>query len=114
MHYDVRERDGGARAWRLDIAPDGRVAQSPPEPARPLARSLWGIPRDAHDGAELRATLEDGPFYTRSLLATPWQGQSLPTFHESLSLDRFGARWVQALLPFRMPRRAGGGTAGTL
>jgi carotenoid 1,2-hydratase len=25
--------------------------------------------------------------------------------HESLSLRRFGARWVQALLPWRMPRR---------
>jgi carotenoid 1,2-hydratase len=24
--------------------------------------------------------------------------------HESLSLDRFQARWVQAMLPFRMPR----------
>jgi len=24
--------------------------------------------------------------------------------HESLSLDRFRAPWVQAMLPFRMPR----------
>jgi hypothetical protein len=24
--------------------------------------------------------------------------------HESLSLDRFGSRWVQLLLPFRTPR----------
>ncbi|HBM14153.1 MAG TPA: carotenoid 1,2-hydratase, partial [Rhodospirillaceae bacterium] len=27
--------------------------------------------------------------------------------HESLNLDRFNKRWVQVLLPFRMPRRAG-------
>jgi carotenoid 1,2-hydratase len=27
--------------------------------------------------------------------------------HESLSLDRFASRWVQAMLPFRMPRRTG-------
>jgi carotenoid 1,2-hydratase len=26
--------------------------------------------------------------------------------HESLDLDRFAQRWVQLLLPFRMPRRA--------
>jgi carotenoid 1,2-hydratase len=26
--------------------------------------------------------------------------------HESLSLDRFMRPWVQAMLPFRMPRRA--------
>jgi carotenoid 1,2-hydratase len=25
--------------------------------------------------------------------------------HESLSLDRFRSRWVQYLLPYRMPRR---------
>jgi carotenoid 1,2-hydratase len=26
--------------------------------------------------------------------------------HESLSLARFDSRWVQTLLPFRMPRSA--------
>jgi carotenoid 1,2-hydratase len=26
--------------------------------------------------------------------------------HESLDLDRFSRRWVQLLLPFRLPRRA--------
>ena len=107
IRYDVREREGRAQALRLDIAPDGRVQFGGPRPSRPLEPSRWGIARAAHDSAALCRTLEDGPFYARSLLATPWQGQSLPTFHESLSLDRFRARWVQAMLPFRMPRRAG-------
>ena len=106
VRYDVRELDGRTRGLRLDIAPDGTLEHAAPGATRPLARSRWGIARDAHDGAALRATLEDGPFYARSLLATPWRGQSLPTVHESLSLERFRARWVQALLPFRMPRRA--------
>jgi carotenoid 1,2-hydratase len=26
--------------------------------------------------------------------------------HESVDLDRFASRWVQVLLPFKMPRRA--------
>jgi carotenoid 1,2-hydratase len=107
IRYDVRESEGGTRALRLDIAPDGSVQFGGPRPSHPLKPSRWGIARAAHDGAELRRTLEDGPFYARSLFATPWQGRSLPTLHESLSLDRFRARWVQALLPFRMPRRAG-------
>jgi len=106
VRYDVREGDGRTRGLRLDIAPDGTLEQDVTCATLPLARSRWGIARDAHDGAALRATLEDGPFYARSLLATPWRGQSLPTLHESLSLERFGSRWVQALLPFRMPRRA--------
>jgi carotenoid 1,2-hydratase len=33
-------------------------------------------------------------------------GEDVIAVHESLSLDRFRSRWVQALLPFRMPRRA--------
>jgi carotenoid 1,2-hydratase len=107
IRYDVRERGGRTRALRLDIAPDGSVLFDRALAASPLAPSRWGIARAAHDGAALCRTLEDGPFYARSLLATPWRGQSLPTFHESLSLERFSARWVQALLPFRMPRRAG-------
>jgi len=34
-------------------------------------------------------------------------GESVTAMHESLSLDRFRARWVQMLLPFRMPRAWG-------
>jgi carotenoid 1,2-hydratase len=107
IRYDVRERAGDARALRLDIAPDGSVEIGGPRPPEAIASSRWGIARATHDGATLRRTLEDGPFYARSLLSTPWQGREVPTFHESLSLDRFRTRWVQALLPFRMPRRAG-------
>jgi carotenoid 1,2-hydratase len=49
--------------------------------------------------------LEDAPFYSRSLLATHLAGSPGPAIHESLDLDRFRSRWVQCLLPFRMPRR---------
>ena len=45
-------------------------------------------------------TLEDTPFYARSVLVN---GSDL-TMHESLSLDRFRSPWVQVMLPFRMPR----------
>jgi carotenoid 1,2-hydratase len=31
-------------------------------------------------------------------------GAVAPAIHESLDLNRFRARWVQCLLPFRMPR----------
>jgi carotenoid 1,2-hydratase len=49
-------------------------------------------------------TLVDAPFYARSVLNTRIAGQPVTAMHESLSLDRFSAGWVQALLPFRMPR----------
>jgi carotenoid 1,2-hydratase len=37
-------------------------------------------------------------------VASQLLGQPVVAMHESLSLDRFRSRWVQMLLPFRMPR----------
>ena len=51
------------------------------------------------------ATLEDGPFYARSRIAADIAGERVEGFHESVSLQRFAARWVQCLLPVRLPRR---------
>ena len=51
------------------------------------------------NGAKITATFEDGPFYSRSLLSTHILGERVPAVHESLSLDRFKAPWVQFLLP---------------
>jgi carotenoid 1,2-hydratase len=48
------------------------------------------------------ATLLDAPFYARSLVETRLRGLRVASMHESLSLTRFDARWVRALLPFRM------------
>jgi carotenoid 1,2-hydratase len=50
------------------------------------------------------ATLQDTPFYARSVVSTEWYGTPATAMHESLSLDRFRTPWVQAMLPFRMPR----------
>jgi carotenoid 1,2-hydratase len=69
---------------------------------------LWRVARVAraeagYPAAVLR-TLEDAPFYARSLISTRLLGHSVTAMHESLSLDRFRADWVRLLLPFRMPR----------
>jgi len=47
-------------------------------------------------------TLEDTPFYARSLLATRLLGTEAIAVHESLSMERFASGWVQRLLPFRI------------
>ena len=84
----------------------------------PLRRSGWRIRRqvrsESHDDTKLLATLVDAPFYARSLLHTRLAGASALTVHESLDLDRFRSRWVQWMLPFRMPRRARNQRVGTL
>ena len=76
-----------------------------------LPGTLWGLTRSTRcdDDARLVRTLVDAPFYSRSQLDIRIQGVYAPAIHESLSLQRFSSRWVQALLPFRMPRIARSG-----
>ena len=108
--YDVALRDGPSRSLTLRYARQGgwRDAEMPAPVALPASR--WGVPRRtrARPGAApvLHATILDAPFYARSILAAPGAGGAGGIMHESLSLDRFRRPWVQAMLPFRMPRRA--------
>lgn len=107
IRYDLHRLDGSPHQLNLQVGTDGRIHSVAPRAVRALPDTFWGLRRRARGEARLLQTLEDGPFYARSLLTTRHQGQDLRTLHESLSLQRFRARWVQALLPFRMPRRAG-------
>lgn len=113
IFYDTRWRGAqGAqtgRSWSLHIDSQGRSEELPPPPPRALAPTRWGIERttrcDSDAAPHLLETLESGPFYARSLLTTRAEGREWTAFHESVSLRRFAARWVQALLPVRLPRR---------
>ena len=106
--YEASRRDGGRRPDRGALRPLGRASRtSPRRPASPCRARSGACPRGtrADDGrASVVRTLEDAPFYARSVLATRLLGEPVAAVHESLSLDRFRAPWVQAMLPFRMPR----------
>ncbi len=110
LHYDVQRRSGPALSLRLAQRAGQEVQVLPPRAQLPLPRSGWRIERaaPADEGTRPRVvrTLLDSPFYARSLLESTLDGERLAGVHESLSLDRFGSRWVQALRPFRRPRRA--------
>ena len=108
--YDAPRRDGSALGLALGYAPGSASAEAMPAPAEcALPRSAWGIARatrsDADAPASVAQTLEDGPFYARSLVRSQIDGRPMTAVHESLDLDRFASPWVQAMLPFRMPRR---------
>ena len=100
--YDVIERDDRQSATALSIDAEGEFSFNPQAGAEQrLPRGLWGIERSSRlPNAKLVRALEDTPFYTRDLLAN----EHGPAVGESLDLDRFASRWVQCLLPFRMPR----------
>ena len=108
--YDSNRRDGTNLAFARRFSPDGAIHEAALPPETHLPRGLWGVGRplraDPQARPELIRRLEDAPFYTRSEIRTRIDGQSLHGVHESLDLDRFSRRWVQVLLPFRMPRIA--------
>jgi carotenoid 1,2-hydratase len=93
----------------LRFGADAIAQEVEPPPPVGLPRTGWRVARttraDAGGGARVVRTLEDAPFYSRSLLETRLYGSTAPAVHESLDLGRFSAGWVQCLLPFRMPRR---------
>ncbi len=107
--YNPTARDGSSHsiAVRFDAA-GGSHDFAPPPPA-PLPATRWRVRRTtrAEPGGPVRVlkTLEDTPFYSRSVLTTRLLGEQCVAMHESLSLDRFASTAVRLMLPWRMPRR---------
>ena len=104
--YEVQPLQGPERSLAIGIDAQGGIDALPLPPWQALPGTPWGVARSSRgrQPPALLATLESGPFYCRSLLRDADDGAL--TLHESLSLQRFAQPWVQAMLPFRMPRRA--------
>jgi carotenoid 1,2-hydratase len=112
MLYDVTARHGTGAGLALRFNAAGEVEEFPPPPrVRLPTTGIWRIKRGTQCEAGYQArvveTLEDTPFYARSLVETRLSGETATCVHESLSLDRFASRIVQLMLPFRMPRVSG-------
>jgi carotenoid 1,2-hydratase len=107
--YDSQPRTGAARTLSLRADATGLVQPVEPPPQVDLPKTGWGLSRRtrAQTTARLIRGLEDGPFYARASVETTWEGRRGIGMHEALSLDRFRNPVVQAMLPFRMPRRSG-------
>lgn len=111
VFYDVEPQHGAPRALALRFDESASATEIEAPPMVDLPGTRWGIRRqtrcDPHTPPAVVETLEDGPFYARSLIAKTLSGRPVRAVHESLSLRRFASRWVQLLLPVRMPRRRG-------
>lgn len=106
--YDVTCRDGERHSLALQFDGTARVESFEPPSAVPLpSTNIWRIARATRSELSARVveTLEDTPFYARSLVEAQLLGEPVTAMHESLSLKRFDTNWVKLLLPFRMPRR---------
>lgn len=105
--YAATLRDGRSRSLALGVDRERGITETTLAPAVRLPVTGWRIGRTAFSEAPLRvvSTLEDTPFYARSLVAAEGGNARSVSMHESLSLERFRSTWVRGLLPFRMPRR---------
>jgi len=106
--YDVARRGGGDGRSALLFNTAGGIEEFDLPPPVDLPATSWRIARqtradNAHPSRVVK-TLENAPFYARSLITTSALGERALAIHESLSLDRFRSGLVQAMLPFRMPR----------
>jgi carotenoid 1,2-hydratase len=108
--YDMRRRRGGRKVLALMIGRDGSIRDFDPPPVTALPPGrIWRAKRaigcEAGTTPRVIHTLEDTPFYARSLVSTRLLGEDVMAFHESLDCGRLRQPWVPVLLPFRMPRR---------
>jgi carotenoid 1,2-hydratase len=108
--YDVRPSHGAERVVAQRFAPDGSATGFDAPARQTLPRSKWLIARtqrcDASSPAQLLQTLEDTPFYVRSVLQSDLLGERVTSVHETLDVRRVASLPVRLMLPWRMPRRA--------
>jgi carotenoid 1,2-hydratase len=106
--YDVRQKAHGDRVLALRFSPQGDAAELTAPERQPLPRTLWRIARtmrsDADVAPRVRETLEDTPFYTRSVIESGLLGERVVSLHETLDARRLASQAVQLMLPWRMPR----------
>ena len=108
--YDVRQKNGNEKLLALVFHPDGQVEPFAAPPRQALPQTAWRIQRQMRntDQASLKLvkTLEDTPFYARSVLSSELLGEQVTSFHETLNVPRFASPIVQWMLAWRMPRRS--------
>lgn len=112
--YDLRELGGGTRVIAERFMPDGSHQPFMPPPQVAMPGTLWQIdrhtradvPQDGSQPARLAQTLEDTPFYARSLVDMHLCGERVTAVHETLTPQRLKAWPMRFMLPWRMPRLA--------
>jgi carotenoid 1,2-hydratase len=107
VHYP---NDQSSRLITARFKPNGDVEPFELGPRQALKNGIWGVGRSIRSdpkapAAQLTQTLEDTPFYMRSVVNQTLLGEEVNAMHETLFLPRVRSRLVRLMLPWRMPRR---------
>ncbi len=108
--YDVRPRGGADRVIAQRFSRSGVATAFDAPPRYRVPHSKWRIPRQMRSENAVtpvvERTLEDTPFYVRSLLTSQLLGERVSSVHETLDAQRVASLPVRLMLPWRMPRIA--------
>ena len=107
--YDIQgQPEQGDKLLALRFTPQGEVLPFEAPKRQALPTTLWRLGRRMRSEGAARVVeqLEDTPFYQRALLHSHLLGEQVQSFHESITMSRLVSPVVQAMLPWRMPRRA--------
>ncbi len=107
--YDVRTRANTEHLIARRFGADGSVSEFDPGPRHKLARTGWLIDRSIRSAPQgprprIVRTLEDTPFYVRSLAESTVGNETVQSVHETLNGPRLRSPLVRLMLPWRMPR----------
>jgi carotenoid 1,2-hydratase len=108
--YDVRQPNSD-RLLALKFSPNADSVENFEAPEKKaLPKTLWRMDRSirSDEGEEPKViqTLEDTPFYVRSVLESSLLGEKVTSLHETLSVPKLSSMSTQLMLPWRMPRVA--------
>ncbi len=104
--YDTVDRAEKSVA-RLFLASSSRLEERDPAELEsvPMPTTLFRLsPSVRLDPGGLRSskTMQDSPFYARTLVRGHALGERVTGVHEWLDLERFANPWVQRMIPYRM------------
>jgi carotenoid 1,2-hydratase len=106
--YDITRRTGEHFGVARRYWADGTSAPFDPPPEVALKPGFWCLPRvtrtDLGTTARVVQTVEDSPFYARSVVEMHLLGRKVEAMHETLSLRRFDTPWMRLMLPFKAPK----------
>lgn len=106
--YDIQGQPfHGEKLIALRFTPQGEVLPFEAPKRQSLPTTLWRLGRRMRSDGAVSVTeqLENTPFYQRALLHSHLLGEEVQSFHESITMSRLVSPEVQAMLPWRMPRR---------
>lgn len=107
--YDATRRDGTSLDAAIAFQPNGEAAHISAPKSKPFKRTLWALRRetraDAGTTAKQIKPMLDAPFYSRSVVETCINGETVQGVHEALDLNRYRSPLLKPMLAVRVPRR---------